>query len=794
MIRIKNILFSISLKVFFFTFISSTTYSQYIFKKNIFAEEISLHPCTTIIDVGQKKFDIYFVSQNYNSLKPVQLKTENDDLGFTQNNFWTLTELKNPTNQLLIYYLETARPITDLVEFYLIDNATGSIIKKVSGDKIPYSQRSFNNRKNIFKVEIKPQSNLKLFLHIKSDGEVLKIPLKLYSSESFIKQTSKEQFLFGVFYGILVIVSIIYFFFFFALRERIFLYYSLYVIFIGLLQFSLDGFFFQFITPSAGWFSNYSVLFIAIIAVLLSGKYSELFLKIKTYSKKIYLLFNISYGMLLLLLLAVFFIPSILLFCYIIVNVLSLLFLILIVCCIIYLYYNKVPVDSYFTVGILFLILGFGIFILYNLGFLPVTFFTQNSSKLGTGLEVIFLSLSMANLIRNLKNEKNELNRLALIRSEEMNDLKSYFLSNISHELRTPLNAIMNLTDSISNETEDKKIKKKCNVIRYSSHSLLSSVNDIIDFSKIEKKELRLEEVVFNPIKIFKSLKNNVQNNAKNKGLQFEFSKSDGIPALLIGDPSRLAQIGNNVLNNAVKFTSKGFVKFDIDCLIKPNNSISLILKISDSGIGISKDKMNSIFDSFSQNDIHNNRKFGGLGLGLYIVKALVEMQKGTIELESKVNEGTTCTIIIDFDVASHQEKTAEVFKSNLYDLGGKEILVVEDNPINQMVIKMVTKKWLNTNVVYANNGQEGLEALKLRQFDIILMDLQMPVMDGYEAAIAIRSGVAGEHNRTIPIIAVSADVMESTKLRMLEIGINHYLSKPIENKTLFEMVKFFVQ
>lgn len=680
-----------------------------------------------------------------------------------------------------------------MVELYLIDVASNSISKQVSGDNIPYSQRSFDSRKTIFKIEIAPQSNLKLFLHLQSDGEVIKIPLKLYSSENFIKQISKEQFIFGLFYGILTIVSIIYFFFFFALREKIFLYYSLYVIFVGLLQFSLDGFFFQFITPNAGWFSNHAVLFIAIIAVFLSGKYSELFLNIKENSNKIYFLFNIAYGLLLLLIFCVVFIPSLLLFSYILVNVLTLMFLILIVYSIVYLYYKRKPVDLYFSVGILFLIIGFGIFILYNFGLIPVTFFTQNSSKLGTGMEIIFLSLSMANLIRNLKNEKNELNRLALARSEEMNELKSYFLSNISHELRTPLNAILNLTDSIFSKTDNKKIKKNCDIIKDSSQSLLSSVNDILDFSKIEKGELRLEEVPFSPIKILKSIKNNVRNNAENKGLEFQFSKSNAIPDSLIGDPSRFAQVVNNVLNNAVKFTSKGFVKFDVDCQIKPNNRVSLIVKVADTGIGISKEKLNSIFDSFSQNDINNKRKFGGLGLGLYIVKTLVDMQNGTIKMESTVNEGTICTIAIDFEILPQQEIEVVISEPSVYDLNGKSILVVEDNPINQMVIKMITKKWLNTTVVYANNGQEGLNAFKTNEFDIILMDLQMPIMDGYEATIAIRNGEVGEHNRLIPIIAVTADVMETTKERVKEIGMNHYISKPIKIEVLYEAVKALV-
>lgn len=789
----KRIRFSITLKLLFFFLFFTSVHSQYVFRNDAIPKEISLYDFTTITDVGQRNLDIHFVIKNYNLLNFKKLKTESDDLGFTKNNFWSKTELQNPTNLSLNYYLETARPITDLVELYAVNGVSGKITKSIGGDNIPYFKRSFDNRKTIFKIEIAPKSNLKLFLHLKSDGEVIKMPIKLYSSESFIRMLSKEQLIFGIFYGILVIVAIIYFFFFFALREKTFLYYSLYVVFVGLLQFSLDGFFFQFVTPYGGWFSNHAVLFFAIIAAFLSGKYSEVFLKIKQHSKTFYTLFNISYVLLFVLLFSAIFFPSTLLFCYMLVNVLALIFLILIICSIVFFYYKKKPIDSLFTIGIFFLILGFGVFILNNFGQVPNNFLTENSSKLGTGLEIIFLSLSMSNLIRNLKNEKNELNRLALVRSEEMNDLKTYFLSNISHELRTPLNAIMNLIDSISSEVQDDKIRKNCQIIKYSSHSLLSSVNDILDFSKIEKKELTLEKNQFDPVQVLEHLKNNAINIAKDKGLEFQFSKSDTIPDFLIGDVTRLVQVVNNVLNNAIKFTAAGFVKFTIDSELKPNNRASLIITVSDSGVGISKDKIDSIFDSFSQNNIDNKRKFGGLGLGLYIVKTLVDMQNGTVLMDSKVNEGTTFKITIDFDVADEQKVKEVVIEPIVYDLEGKSILVVEDNPINQMVIKMITKKWLNTTVVYTNNGQECLDAFKTNQFDIILMDLQMPIMDGYEATIAIRNGEVGAHNSNIPIIAITADVMETTKQRVKEIGINDYLSKPIKKEVLFQVVKNLV-
>jgi two-component system, sensor histidine kinase LadS len=478
---------------------------------------------------------------------------------------------------------------------------------------------------------------------------------------------------------------------------------------------------------------------------------------------------------------------------YPIANLLGLYLLTLIISSIVIIYNKTKTIDKFFAVGILFLISGFVVFILKNFSVLPHTFWTENGSKLGTGMEVIFLSLSMANLIRNLKNEREALQELALQRAEEMNELKSYFLSNISHELRTPLNAIMSLTDVIANETDASKVKSNCDIIKYSSQSLLSSVNDILDFSKIEKEELKLELAPFEPVKILEQIKNNAIETAKNKGINIKYTIENENPLNVNGDGTRFAQIANNIINNAIKFTPEGDVKIHLDWKKTSGNQIKLVLKVTDTGVGIPKEKMNSIFDSFSQESINNKRKFGGLGLGLFIVKNLANLHNGLVDIKSQQGLGTICTVELQYDLIASENKSVTIIPNEDYDLKGKRILVVEDNAMNQMVIKMITKKWLNTVVEFANNGEEGVDQLKNNPFDIVLMDLQMPVMDGYEATIAIRKGEAGENNKDIPIIAVTADVMETTKERVFEIGMNKYLSKPVNKDTLYQNIKALV-
>lgn len=774
---------------FLLIFFSTSIYSQYVLSDKPFLEPVSLHNQTTIADVGKNQLTIQYVMNHFESLKPKKLIKPITNLGFTNNNFWAKTELKNPTNVELKYYLESAGPKLYLAELFTINKATNKITKTISGFSIPYSERSFNNRKTFFKIIIPPHSTIKLFLHLKNDGDVIKMQMILHNTDTLVSMNLKEQFLFGIFYGIIVTAAIIYLFFYFALGEKVILFYCLYLIFTGLMQLAMDGFLYQMFTPDDNWITNHAVLFFALIAIFSLGKYVETFLNIKKDRKKVYYSFNIIYCLVSILIALILFVPSLLIYRYQFVNILGLLMLFLITLTLIHLHYHKKHADHYFCTGIAFLILGFVFFILNNFGHVSDSFLVRHSPKFGTALEIIFLSVSMANLIHKLKDDKCELNKITLRRSQEINELKSYFLSNISHELRTPLNAIMNLIKSISNDTNDIKIKKDCEIIKNSSFSLLNSINDILDYSKIEKGELVLEEVTFDPEKVINQIKDNACIQANEQNLNFEYSKSGNIPQLCIGDVNRFRQIINNVLTNALKFTKEGKVKFHLNTLYKTNNEITLIITISDTGVGIPKDKIDQIYDSFSQNITNTKRKFGGLGLGLYIVKNLVDLQRGTIDLHSEVGTGTSCTISLDFIVAD-VPKNEIITKEEDFDLKGKKILVVEDNAINQMVIKMITKKWQNTSVSFANNGQEGLNALKNNNFDIILMDLQMPVMDGYETTIAIRNGEVGSSNSNIPIIAVTADVMESTKKRVKEIGMNDYLSKPLKNRTLYKAIE----
>lgn len=784
--QINKKLSSITYCVLLFILVKGSAFSQLIITDTVQFNTISLHPYATYFNAKEKELTLKEITSfNLKNSKPIP--RDYFDLGFTHDNYYLFFEIDNATSSEKEFYLEAIRPIVDYANLYIIE--ANNIVKVLkNGDLIRFKDKNFGHRKTIFKLQLKPYQKIKYVLHFKSDGEVMNTSLFLKTSQELLENIAFEEVVFGYFYGILLIAFILYLFFYFAIKLRVFLVYCFYVLCIGLLQFSLDGYTHQLLDTQGGWWSKHSVLFFAGIANFFLGWYAFLFLEVKSLSKTIAYLF---YGLFTLDILFVFTVcfTSVYPAAYPIANVLGLFVLLLILVSIVKRYQKTNQLDYFFLIGILSLIIGFVIFILKNFGILPLNFITDNSSKLGTGIEVIFLSLSLANYLKKLRDEKEQLQDLAIKRAEDMNELKTYFLSNISHELRTPLNSIINLTKVISKETTQENVETNAAHIKYASYNLLSAIDDILDFSKIEKKQITLENKPFIPKEVISHFMKGVSLKAKTQGLDLTFQYDDEIPYRLEGDSQRLLQILNNILGNALKFTQEGTIK----CKIEYNNSqtkkdiAQLKITVSDTGIGISKEKLHSIYESFSQQQIDNKRKYGGLGLGLFIVKNLVHLQNGDIKINSTEGLGTICVIELPYKVL--EEKQTIIPQNNISsDFNGATILVVEDNAMNQMVIKMMAKKWDNCIVEYANNGKEALDKMLEKTYSLILMDLQMPVMDGYEATIAIRKGEVG--NKDIPIIAVTADTTEETKQKVKEIGMNDYITKPIDKNSLETIMK----
>ena len=750
-------------------------------------EAISLRSETAVLLAGQKEYSFDEIRNNPN-LEFVPLSSLKENLGFSNDHYWMTFSLENQSSKFKQYYLETVRTITDIVNLYLVDEDS-NVAKQYSGDKMPFATKTIQHRKSIFDIGLEPNQKIQGYIHLKSDGEVVMLPMRLYPETNFFVLTYKEQVFYGFFYGILILACLIYLFFFFALKDKAFVYYALYVLFIALMQFSLDGFFHQYFTPQGGWLSNRAVLLTAFVSLFFFGKYGDTFLDLKKNSPLLHKT-NKVFGFAIIVGLAALALSPSFEYCYPLANAIGILVLLHMIVSLVVMKVKKIKVDPYFIIGISFLVLGFIVFILNNFNTIPNSFFTDNGAKFGIGLEIVFLSISMINRIRDLRMENEQNQMLALQRAEDMNEIKSSFLSNISHELRTPLNLIMGVATSLQENKEKENLEEKCKMLLSSSKNLLGYIEDILDFTEIEKGDQDLKEVPFNLKSTLSKVIELQEKKAKAKGLDFNTSISSALPTRIVGDKGKLVQILSHILDNAIKFTNQGSVAIDIDCK-KDNDHATLKFIIKDTGIGISKEKMSTIYESFTKKSFRDKREFSGLGLGLYIVKTYVDLQKGTVNLKNNANQGTICELNLGFEIDEDQALASEKTKTAPSDITMEtgNILYVEDNKMNQTVVKLLFKKnWSNAKLTIANHGKEALEIMKEKHFDFILMDLQMPEMDGFETTSIIRKGEA-DCDPQIPIIVLTADNTSQTRKKIFELGANDLVTKPVNGPLLFAKI-----
>jgi len=374
----------------------------------------------------------------------------------------------------------------------------------------------------------------------------------------------------------------------------------------------------------------------------------------------------------------------------------------------------------------------------------------------------------------------------AMLKAEESTKLKEAFLANMSHEIRTPMNAIMGFSDILYKRELGAQEKEYVKTIKMAGENLLAIINDILDISKIEAGMMSFEEHAFSVREILKSCHLMLMGRAQEKNLELTFVCNEDVPDFLLGDSSRLTQIIINLAGNAIKFTQKGIINIKATVLKKEGKNTFVEFSVKDTGIGIPQDKLEYIFERFSQAASNTTRKYGGTGLGLSISKQLVELQGGKLSVHSKLKEGSVFSFYIPYKESFDVKPATEPIKKkyNMEELGKLNILLVEDNKLNVLLILSLFSE-NNLKLKTVENGSEAIEKLKEGPFDIILMDMEMPVMNGYEATSMIRN----EMKNNIPIIAMTAHAMAGEKEKCLSLGMNDYISKPINASLLFEKI-----
>ena len=441
--------------------------------------------------------------------------------------------------------------------------------------------------------------------------------------------------------------------------------------------------------------------------------------------------------------------------------------------------------------------------------------YVRNGFMGGFGVVLLFAGVFFAqrNRIKNANKlilKEKELAEQQRIRAEQSEKFKQQFLANMSHEIRTPMNAVLGMTNLLIDKSPRPDQHEYLDGIQKSSDTLLHIINDILDLSKIEEGKMELEQIDFSIHSLVDQVRQTLNYKAEEKGLHLITEIDKSIPEIMVGDPNRLKQVLINLAGNAIKFTEKGSVSLKVSseqlevssgelAVSSPQLAMgsqqsavrSITFKVIDTGIGIPKDKLEAVFESFSQAHVSDARKFGGTGLGLSISKQLVELMGGAINIDSEVGVGTIFSFTIALAEGSRERLNG--FKSSgQIDgsiLNGLRILIVDDNEFNRIVAHDSLMVKADVSITLANNGKEALALLHEHDFDIVLMDVQMPEMDGYEATRHIRDPHSSVRNHHIPVIALTASVIRSDLDKCREAGMDDYVPKPFKTSQLITSI-----
>jgi signal transduction histidine kinase/CheY-like chemotaxis protein len=731
------------------------------------------------------------------------LTEESLNKGFTNSSYWLKFSVIDRTldQKTQSWKLETTYPLLDYLDIYIID-ANSKVEHFKMGDVYLYNKRPVDHRNFIVSVSLQDNEKKDIYIRVQTSSS-MQIPVFIWHPDYFFEARSGEQYGLGLYYGMMCVMFFYNFFLWFSIRDSNYLWYIGYLAAFALLQAATSGLGYQYLWPNSPWIESIAPPVTIALVGIFGTAFTRRFLHTRQY--------HIVADNLLRLVL------------YLSIVVLTLSFIadtatvmglakIVVVTFLLFILYASVAMllrghrqARFFLAAWVSLILG-GLFTIgMMLGLFPNTFLMTHASKIGSVFEIILLSFALADRIKVIEKEKKLIERRAQKelektnkKLEENNRLKDEFLATISHEFRTPLNGILGSLELAEQELES-NIHPHISTAKGSADEMLSLVEQVLSYTELQSGNLIIKAEPINLPETLAELTQIVSQQCKSKGIEFSLENNARNPQSIIADKKRLQQALAPIFNNSVKFTQEGHISLGVQIKFVHNQYL-LILKVEDTGIGIAESKRENILEAFTQADGSFSRQFGGLGIGLSLVKALCTQLGGSINISSEEKHGTLVEISLPIDIP-HQAFTSDPQSSSENETTIQQIkeharvLIVEDNHINQVVLKTMLQR-LSVETETADHGIKALAILDKayqnnQPIDLILMDCQMPVMDGFDATRNIRS--SKKSYSSIPIIAVTANALSSDRERCLQAGMNDYLSKPFRLDDIRSKLKIWL-
>ena len=724
--------------------------------------------------------------------------------GFTESAYWfhftlLLTDGGGPEPSTQEVYLELEYPHIDWLQVFKLSAAGPDTPEPlVLGDLLDFSRRPIPVHEFVLPARLEAGEPLSFWIHVKSSN-LMQMPVSVWQKDRFLQAFGELNLVNGMFFGLVVIMALYNLFIGIMIRDRTFILYFCYFGVFGLFVFSYFGFGFQYLWPGVPRLNDYSLPVLAFVMQSFGILFSRSFLDTPNENPRVNLVLLGAVGFCLAM------IPLCFLLSYramITVAISSGLVVAILV--------NLAGIISllqgrkharFYVVGWSSVMVGWVVFNLAQKDILPLNFFTLHAVQFGAILEVLFLSLALGDQINRVTEEKNRVQSQAkaelqqknselkdmLQRVRESNELKDQFLATISHELRTPMNGVEGALEMLDDLVNREAGQEPLRAARNSAHLMTQILESLLEFSELQSGKFELMASSFVLADMVNEAVTECASLARAKGVDFNVSINGPDNRYLLADGVRIQHLLFQLADNAVKFTEKGYINVDVS-LQTDQGQPQLCLAVEDSGIGVDKETQSVIFEKFRQADGSFSRRHGGLGIGLTLVKSLTHKLGGELTFMSEPGKGTRVDIHLPVSLGDPLPATPATEQS-LSPAANGRVLIVEDNPVNQMTLKALVKK-LGYDVETANNGQEAIELTGAERFDCILMDCQMPVVDGFAATEMIRHG-AGPNTDT-PIVAVTANAMSSDKQRCLQAGMNDYIKKPVSKAVISDKLAFW--